>query len=171
MDPDSAVIEEFPDYFITTDGKVLNQRGWSLTPSVNQRGILYVTMMKGGLSYKRAIAPVVAAAFLPPAPFFKGQRASLIHKDGNRHNCSMDNLLWRTRAFAIDYHQQFMRPYPHRQHRPIEVMQTGEVFDNSFHLATYYGVLERKVVNACLNYAASGEWNVVPPIGLHVRFA
>src|SRR4051794_20275050 len=49
----------------------------------------------GGVKRSFAVAPLVAAGFLPAEP----PRAILAHRDGDRSNCAASNLEWAARTY------------------------------------------------------------------------
>lgn len=114
-----------------------------LTPHANQTDCVYVSFMDYGVQKQRALAPIVARAFLGlPVPPFD----TPINLDGDRWNCAADNLMWRPRWHAIQYHQQFKRRYDHPINRPVRAQGENEMFSDSFAAAIRYGLLERDVV-------------------------
>jgi NUMOD4 motif len=143
-------IENFPDYSVSNRGRVRTDKtGRILALSVNQYGLLQVGLMRDGIQYHRSVPLLVAKAFIiqPTGPF-----DTPINLDGDRHNNSVENLVWRPRWFAIKYNRQFKYPYPNRIVAPLEDLKTGEVSDNSFECAKRYGLLEDEVVFSVLNH-------------------
>lgn len=145
------VIREFPMYSINEEGRIRNDNtGRILRQSINEQGILYVglTSSQDGQQYKRSVAHMVAKTFLgKPLPIWFN---TPIHLDGNRLNCRIDNLMWRPRPFAVRYHQQFDHP-TRGYDAPIEEVDTGEKFRNSWFAATKYGLLNRDIVRSIVN--------------------
>lgn len=123
------IIEEFPEYVISNYGEVANMKlgGRPLAVRPNQQGILRVGLVKDRVQYTRAVAPLVADAFIPkPEPHFN----TPIHLDGDPWNCRADNLMWRPRAFAIRYHRQFRLASFHTNYRvPLVEIESGSVYD------------------------------------------
>lgn len=154
-----AIIPEAPHYEVSNLANVRNRhRGNLLTMRINQKGIMYIGVQSGGVQIVRALAPIVAAAFVEN-PF--GETANTpIHLDGNKANCRADNLRWRERHFAIRYHQQFKEPYFRRINTPIWCVETDEYFQDSWEAAKRYGLLERAVVLSCAGVIdkAGPEW-------------
>lgn len=74
-------------------GQVKGRRGKVLRPSANNNGYLQVTVV-GTNGEKRRIAlhRLMALVFLGPKP---GSSYRLHFKNGDRANCSADNLEWR----------------------------------------------------------------------------
>lgn len=143
-------IDEFPDYSISNWGRVSNDRtGRILVLTQNDHETVMVGLTHKGRQHKRSVAVLVANAFLA-YPYHELFRTP-IHLDGDRTNNHADNLAWRPLWFAQMYHQQFKRDYPNRIHVPIEVINTGEVYNNSLECAQALGVLERDLVLAVLN--------------------
>ena len=145
-----APIDGFPDYSISNYGYVQNNRtGRMMTRSPVQYGMLTVSMMYDGEQYRRSIATLVAQAFLPRPP--RDDFNTPIHLDGDRKNCRVDNLEWRPRWFAINYHHERKQsPYPDWA-RDIRLNETGEVFGSMRDLAEKYGLLEREIHKGLVN--------------------
>lgn len=144
-------IREFPTYAVSNHGRIRNEdTDRIMAVYENQRGIIYVGMMRDGVQHKRSLDLLVAEAFLgpPPRPTFE----SLIHLNGDITNSRADNLMWRPTWFRIQYHAQFNRRDLPRVLVPVYVVDTDEVFRNSRELAIRYGVLEKDVALACNNY-------------------
>lgn len=144
-------IPEFPDYWISDDGRVINHvTGRALALTRNNRGLLQVGMQKDGMQCKRSVALLVADAFLfrsASLPAFD----TPIHLNGDRLDCRVENLMWRPRWFAIRYHQQFSKREQGYQ-VPVRNTKTGEVYENSWHAATTLGLLESDLVLSIHNH-------------------
>lgn len=144
-------INAFHGYSVSDQGKVLNTKtGRIMSLSENQKAILFVGMIKGGVQYKRAVCLLVADAFLP-APVFP-TFDSVINLDGDRHNNFASNLDWRPLWFARKYHQQFIRRVNVRG-TPIADMETGEEFFNVWDAAIKYGLLVSEIVMSIENHS------------------
>lgn len=131
-------IEEFPEYLISEYGQVMNN--WTqriMTARPNRQGFMMVGLVKNGRQYTRAVAGLVAEAYLPPRrnPAYN----SLIHLNGDRSDCRASNLMWRPRWFAIKYHQMFDE-LPTRV--SVWIPSTGETFSSLRELCTTYGLIE-----------------------------
>jgi hypothetical protein len=143
-------IREFPGYSVSDTGLVRSDRsGRILALSENQYGLVCVGMVKDGVQYHRSVPLLVANAFIPRPP---GPFNTPINKDGSRHNNNAYNLVWRPRWFAVRYNHQFKHPYYNPITEPIEDIETGEVWNNSWDCALYHGVLEEDLVLSILNH-------------------
>lgn len=142
-------IDEFPDYSVSNEGQVSNNRtGRILALTRNQHGIVQVGLTKDLLQYKRSVTLLVARAFLDPPAILTF--TTPINLDGDRTNNHIENLMWRPKWFAIRYHKQFNNE--RRGFRePIMETHTGEKFKNSWQAATKYGLLDREILIATLN--------------------
>lgn len=161
---DWAEIEEFPGYFVTTMGEILNDtHRRPLVLMRNQQGIVMVGLFKEGRQYKRAVDLIVAKAFLgaPPNPHFD----TVIHLDGDIENNKDTNLSWRPRWFRLRYHRQFREDRFARWSSPIELMETGDIFANPREAAMAHGLLEADIHKSVVD--DSEVW----PYGYHFRFA
>lgn len=146
---DWVPIEGFSGYSVNRFGQVRQDVFEHLmTPHANQTDSIYVSLMRDGIQCQRSLAPIVARAFLdPPVPPFN----TPINLDGDRWNCSADNLMWRPRWFAIQYHHQFKERYYDPILRPVKARGEHEIYRNSFAAAVRYGLLERDVVLSVYN--------------------
>lgn len=137
-------IEEFPDHSLNPEGEIINNiSGDFRRPSRNQQGIVMVNFTNHYQQRVRSLAVLVAKTFLSregvPDHF-----NTPIHLNGDKSDCRASNLAWRPRWFAVMYHKQFsfdhfMEP---RFNIPIQLIETGEVFDNTWDAAMKYGMLE-----------------------------
>lgn len=98
VDPDAAwmPIAGFPDYEVSSDGRVRSFRSGSipvLRPNANSGGYLSVSMTdESGARQYRLVHRLVAEAFLPrPAGC-----DVVMHIDNNKQNNRADNLSWAT---------------------------------------------------------------------------
>ena len=143
-------IPEFPGYSVSDMGHVRNdETGYLLTLLQNREGVVNVGMIKDKRQYKRAVALLVARAFLdPPSP---PAFDTPINLDGDRTNNDVTNLMWRPRWFAIAYARQF-----HTERKgirvPIEDVNTGEHYRNSWAAATQLGLLDKEILLAIMNH-------------------
>lgn len=139
----------FSGYSVSDGGKVLNDRtGRIMRTSMNTRGIETVGLMQFGVQRKRSVAVLVGDAFIRTARSI--QFDTPINLDGNRTNNCVSNLAWRPLWFARKYHQQFLTG-PQGFGRPVQNIQTGEVFKTTWDAATLEGLLEQELVMAILN--------------------
>ena len=139
-----AEIDDFPEYSVSDLGRVLSRRtDRVLNITVNQLGIPYVGLTKHFVHYKRAVAPLVARAFLTPP--YQAAFDTPINLDGDRLNTGVENLMWRPRWFAVKYHRQF---YIDRigVRSVIEDVETEERFDTSFHAAIRFGLIDLDIL-------------------------
>jgi hypothetical protein len=153
MNEDNWVpVEGFPGYSISPLGQVRKDSTRRiLQPRANQYGVVYVGFMREGQRHQviRSLARLVATHFIPqPYP----QWDTPINLDGDRRNCSVDNLAWRPLWYAERYNSQFSKErYDHPIEAPVREADTDEEFPNSLAAACHYGVLEREVVLSILN--------------------
>lgn len=147
-------LREYPGYAVSDDGRVMNTTtGLIKNQSINQQRIAMVNMSINGQQHVRSIAVMVANSFLDRSEFPE-HFDTPIHLDGDKRNCRADNLTWRPRWFAVKYHRQFSeweRENRFGFRQPIEIIETGEVFENSLHAAVTYGLLDREIFLAMAN--------------------
>lgn len=148
---DWRAIHSFQMYSVSTLGRVRNEKsGRIMALRINDRGIVFVGLVREKVQYKRAINILVANAFLPPPP----NRAfdSAINLDGKRTNNHVENLTWRPLWFARRYYYQFRPEAPRGFTVPVEEVNTKEVFNTSWDAAVKYGLLDREIFIATLNH-------------------
>lgn len=143
-------IDTFPGYSVSKLGQVRSdETGRILAMQKNQQDIIYVVLFRDGKKYNRSVAPLVAEAFVE-VPFNNTTYNTIIYLDGDRTNLQETNLAWRQRWFAIMYHKQFESDW--RGFKvPVENLDTGEIFQNSWEASIHYGLLEKKLVVAICN--------------------
>ena len=142
-------IPEFPGYSVSSHGRVVNDdTGRPLIVSENQAGVTMVGPTRSLKQHRRSLALLVAQAFLEtdnvPEAF-----DTPIHLDGDRWNNHVDNLMWRPRAFAIKYNNQFDRPPLIKV--PIFEEETREEFPTSREAVIKYGLLEKDLCLSIMN--------------------
>lgn len=144
-----VTIQDFPDYLVSNQGRVMNGRTERiLAKTMNAQGIIFVGLSVGHVQYKRSVTLLVAKAFLgaPSVPF-----DTPIQLDGDRTNNESDNLRWRPKWFAHRYHQQFKQPYPHHIRYSIIDTKSKQISKNSRDCFTTYGLLEKDLILAIAN--------------------
>jgi len=150
MDEEWLQLRDFPTYSVSSHGRVRNdETDRILARTLNQRGLMQVGLMKGGIYYKRGLALMVSNAHLP-----KPKQKSLdtpINLDGDRTNCYVENLAWRPRWFAYAYHAQFKRTQTNGIKVPVINTNTSERFDTALQACQQYGLLESELILAMSN--------------------
>jgi hypothetical protein len=129
----------YPGYSVSNLGKVRNDRIFRVLTVYEAEGKRpFVKVTRDGQQLTRNLSKLVLSSFLPPPrPDF----TTPIHFDGDIHNCSIGNLDWRPRWFALDHTTQFRRgdlpDYPD----PVIELRTEEVFENSWAATVRFGLL------------------------------
>lgn len=120
-------LEEFPDYAVNTLGEIHNiKTGMPRKLSINQRGNVKISLYKNGKElHTRSVAVLVADAFCEGKTSFFNTPT---HLDGDHTNCRADNLAWRPRWFAVQYHRQFFDPQFHNANVRIVEINSGREF-------------------------------------------
>lgn len=143
-------IPDFPGYAVNDKGEVASHKtGHVLSLNYNQYGIASAGMYVEGKLHRKSVALLVAENFLSPPK--RDTFDTPTHLDGDRRNCRADNLIWRPRWFAIKYHQQFEKVHASFLDMPVEIVDSGVVFERTIDLCMKYGVLATDVVHAVHN--------------------
>lgn len=142
-------LEEFPNFFVSNFGEVMNVKTRKYRKTVvNQRGILMVTLPNEDKMTTRSVAVLVASIFVPEdRPRFD----TVINLNGDRANCRSDNLAWRPRPFAIEYHRQFERGTLTIPDIPVVELTSDEIFPDVRAAAIRFGVRFVDVLLSCHN--------------------
>ena len=100
------VIEKYPNYAVTDDGKVINLKTRKeLKPVDNRHGYMRVNFRIAGKNNWLYVHHLVAETFLGPRP----EGCEVDHIDHNRANNAVSNLRWVTRLENIHHSQHLMR--------------------------------------------------------------
>lgn len=158
-------IEDFPNYEVSSEGRIRNaDTGYILSCFPNGRGIYQVVMQRDGRNNARAVHKLVANAFVETEyRDYRGDEVP-IHIDGDRTNNSAENLAWKPLWFAVKRTRQNRRTLP-LDDRPVVIVETGEVYENSLECARAIDGLEELV----LNTAMAGPTTTY--MRLHIEFA
>lgn len=133
------VCEGYPDYAVSDFGRLEDLDKRHIVPTrTNQQGLVMATIRdESYLQRTRMVALLVAKAFVSnPVP---KHFDSVIHLNGDRTDCRASNLMWRSRPFALRYHEMFNNE-PYRV--SVERSDTGEFFYSLRELCTTYGLIE-----------------------------
>lgn len=144
-----AEIRDFPGYSVSDWGRVLNDdTGCFLTPTRKPSGLVMVGLMTKTIQHKRSLPLLVARAFLRDPG--NDSYDTPINLNGDRSDNKYTNLMWRPLWFARKYARQF-----HDGHatfdRPVEDVETGEIYKDSMHASTYNGVLDVEIYMSMVN--------------------
>lgn len=142
------VIPEFPDYEVSDEGDVVNDRGQSMTRSPTQYGDLTVGLMLGGVQFRRSIKGLVARAFVEGRSDIFDTPIIL---DGDRNNLHYTNIKWRPRWFALMYHQQWDRVDQWWFVGPVVDTTTNIEYEHIMAAAIHTGSLVHDVRTAMMN--------------------
>lgn len=139
MDRVWAIIHDFPKYIVSNYGEVSRSDGVRHM-AINQtaNGLLYVGLSKDGRQYIRAVAPLVAEAFVDGKTYLFD---TPLHLDGQVQNNRADNLAWRPRWFVLKYMRQFNMMPQWVYSGPLINTDTEEIYDDILAAATTKGWL------------------------------
>jgi hypothetical protein len=142
-------LDEFPDYAVNEHGEVYNiKTDMPRRTSINQQGIVKISLYKGRELITRSVAVLVAEAFCEGRTDVWN---TPIHLDGDRENCRADNLMWRPRWFAVQYHRQFNSEEFYRMKIHIQELTTGKEYysveEACRDLGLYYNDVYRSYVH------------------------
>ena len=153
-------ISEFPGYSVSNMGNVFNDEAeHPIVVSLNQFGIPHVGLTKNGIQYRRGLAHLVAKTFIRnPNERFD----TPINMNGDRTDCRVDNLAWRSRWFAIHFFRE-MATNMQLIDEPI-VDSEGRHYKGSRHAAEYLGVLESDI------FKSLEEGRPVPPMFIQFQY-
>jgi hypothetical protein len=149
MTTEWRVIRFFPDYSVSSTGYVRNDdTGRRMTMLVNQAGVVNVGLTRNRVQYKRAVAPLVAKAFIDDR--ISEAFNCPINLNGDRFNNSVENLMWRPKWFATKYFRQFEEAH-FEDYNPIEDVDTHEWFANPWEAAKRFGLLQVEIILSICN--------------------
>lgn len=141
----------FPGYEICDEGMVRNERTERiLKTSTNQEGIVRVGLMKRDINRQvnASLVRLVARAFVSGR---SQQFDTPIQLNGNRHDCSASNIMWRPRWFAVKFFKQFDETEDPLFRAKIYDVETIREYNDSREAATVNGLLEATIMNSVVN--------------------
>lgn len=84
---------DFPNYYITTEGIVINKKNHIIKPFINNKGYVLVRLWNNNKSVSKLVHRLVAETFIPK---IEG-KCEVNHIDGDKTNNNVNNLEWCTR--------------------------------------------------------------------------
>lgn len=118
-------LRNFPSYNGSSEGRIMNIRTQRILKTfVSERGYEQVCLRRNNQQYTVRVHRVIAETFLGEHPGL-----DVRHKDLNRLNNHIDNLMWCTRQDTISSAFERGSKKPSRQ-IPIKVVETGETYES-----------------------------------------
>lgn len=149
-------IENFTDYFITSNGEVFsilvssrNKLGSmkKLKANIDSTGYLFVNLHKNKKNYKRHIHRLVAEAFIPNPE----NKSDVNHKNGIRSDNRIENLEWATRSENIQHSYRELGRKP--AHTKIILQIKNDViiaeYCNATEAQNDTGICRKQINNCC----------------------
>ena len=148
------------NYSISTDGVLINKQGRKKALQ-DKDGYLQVQLYKNGIRSHKRVHRLVAEAFIPNP----NNKPEVNHKDGNKHNNSVDNLEWVDKSENMKHafrtglckhnpnHKPMLghkNPNGGRKGRKVMIVETGEIFDSMKDCAIAINGNDRAVCD-CVN--------------------
>jgi hypothetical protein len=88
-------IKDYPNYRITEDGKVINNKtNKELKPRIDKYGYYKVSLSYNGICKENRVHRLLALSYLPNPE----NKCDVNHIDGNKGNNHLSNLEWATRS-------------------------------------------------------------------------
>lgn len=142
----------YENYEVSSHGRIRHARSKAIKrPSLNQNGIPYVQIWDLNLrkNVGKPVAALVAEAFVPRdhADF-----TTIVHLNADRTDMRLENMVWRSRSFAINYHRQIVdRDGKEFVDHTFECIETGDQHHSTYQVAMSEGVLPSAIFSSVLN--------------------
>lgn len=160
MEEEFRAIDDFPNYFIGSNGTVKNSRGHEKAIKSESNGYKHIDLYADGKRSIKRVHRLVAEAFIPNPD----NKPDVNHIDGNKLNNSVDNLEWVTKSENMQhafrtglnkYHptsgmRGHKNPNGGAKGRKVRIVETGEVFKNIKTCAEAINGSDRRICD-CLN--------------------
>jgi hypothetical protein len=144
-----CVLEDFPDYMVTSYGRVIKDRVYEMTRSPTAYGDMTVGLTFRGRQSRRSVKGLVARAFVPGETLLFDTPVLL---DGDRENIVPENIVWRPRWFALMYVQQFSKEESWWFAGPVADTMTNNVYPNIIEAAIATGSLAKDIRESIMNH-------------------
>lgn len=143
MEEQWAQIKEFPNYSISSEGRVRNDdRGRIVKVSRTQQGASKVGLVHSKKQHTRAVNVLVAEAFVSG---YSDIFNTPMHLDGDASNNRAENLVWRPRWFAWKYTRQFETVNEYNGLGPIKERSSGIVYIDIVSAGVLNGILFEEI--------------------------
>lgn len=147
------------NYSISNDGIVKNKTGKEKVLRERKDGYLEVQLYRDGIRSHKRVHRLVAEAFIPNPE----NKPDVNHKDGNKHNNSVDNLEWVNKSENMQHAYRTGLAKPHasygmlghknpnagRKGNKVMIIETGEIFNSIKDCAIAIGGSDRRICD-CL---------------------
>ena len=170
----SRSITDFPNYKVSSDGKVYNSELSELKQTVNKRGYTMVKLCKNGFQKNCSVHRLVAEAFIPN----EENKPEVNHIDGNKLNNTIDNLEWVSRgenqrhAYSIGLRRSYLTNEDRKKgtllgveknRKNVRVEETGKIYKSIRDCARDTGCDVGAISKCCNGFAKKHH-------GLHFTF-
>ena len=142
-------VRGFMNYSVSEYGEVRNDRTGRMLKQTLTNDRLYVSLVKNGRQFHRQLSGIVARSWWGPPPRLNFD--SVVHLDGDKLNCTVGNLMWRPRWFALAYHKEWETDKFSNWDGSFLLIETEEVFFHPRDCAMKYGFLQVDIVMSILN--------------------
>lgn len=153
-------VYDFPGYSINEVGLVRNDRTGRIMKWTNGNGVPVVGLRRDGVSYGRQISTLMTQSWFDPPDNHRFN--TVVHLDGDRWNCGIDNLVLRPRWFAIAYHKEMATDSFPRWSDQFVLVETNELFNHPKEAAAKYGLLQKDIVMSLMDqrdrHVFPGAW-------------
>lgn len=138
-----VVSDEFPNYTISSEGDVVNQRTGKLVhKSYTQQGGVKVNLIVNGFVHTKSVTRLVAECYvLGRDEIFD----TPIQLDGDYRNTRVENIVWRPRWFAWKYKRQFSDISKTHRKGPIFDTKTRSRYADVYEASITHGLLFKDV--------------------------
>ena len=121
----SKIIDDFPKYIVTDDGRIFNGKHHEMKQTVNRDGYSMVMLSDEGRRKNCSVHRLVAEAFIPNPE----NKRTVNHKDTNKMNNDVRNLEWNTHGENEKhaYDNKLRKSYLTDEHRKNGSKISGDI--------------------------------------------
>ena len=136
---------DFPNYFVTEDGEVINSKGKTIKGEISNKGYRRVSLSNGSLKHKKlSVHRLVAETYIPNPHNYP----EVHHKNENKLDNNVSNLEWCTTLDNL-LHSHVIDKASEAKFTKIRCVTTGKIYNSIKDAADELHLHHSNIVACC----------------------